>query len=296
MLAIPRRVPASSSFSLPGYVPLALERERHNMLGVKVKIGEKSAYLAVDTGAPAACIEKSMAATLGVKQLGTRRVKVNGQDAYVTIVPSIDFGSFQIQNVPATIMDLRKVNLASWRGGGAKMDGLLGVHTLLANKAILSPGDARLLFRAAAGNSDTLGPQLLKAGWMEVPIKIQKAYACVVLNIDGIPARFVIDTGSGFLTLDRAFAEKNNVARGGSRYSSTMIGREQRRTMLSKARSLSIAGRALWPVVMPIFDLSGFDPAAGDALPFGGLLGSEVLVRNAAIIDFGALKLYLKPQ
>lgn len=128
-----------------------------------------------------------------------------------------------------------------------------------------------------------------------MPIKIQNLNPYVVVHLNGVPARFILDTGSGFLAVDRTFAVKNGVARSGDPFTSTMINREDRTAMLGDARTLSIGGHGISPMPMALVDFSGF-ATTDDALPFGGLLGAEALIRNAAIIDFGNLKLYLKPR
>ena len=138
-----------------------------------------------------------------------------------------------------------------------------------------------------------LGPALRAAGLAEVPFTQTETHDCLVdVEINGVPARMILDTGAFLAGVDERFAPQLKTPLFNSQSGAIDAAGVISQTKYATLRSFKIGGV---PVKAPDVRVSkyGFYPASGGKVV--GLLGMDILGPNGTIIDFGAHKLYVIP-
>ena len=231
----------------------------------------------------------------------------------------------QITNASAVIMDKLKLGRAEFfnqpaRSVKLEMDyvnvkfaGLLGIDFLARNFCIVDCASKRLYVRAGEASSDqktALKETLLRSGYIEVRGWLRGGML-VEVEINNHRFNLMVDTGSDFTTLDSAEAKRlglspvkeDHPAIGSlmpEQYGGRMIGVGKvgaHEFKVATVRNMKLGKRTLSTVHVGTVDLSNWHlgkPGTAGANTYG-LLGSDLLRANGALIDFDSGTLWLAP-
>jgi predicted aspartyl protease len=294
----PRPQPALES---PQFQALSLERSRQNHLLVRAEINGKPALLGVETGAPVREIAASrrkhfeMSAIPGTSKLPPR-LMINGGFNLVTIAHRLRLGALTLVDEPMVAIDLSGPARAAHEFHEQELDGILGADILFPTQAVLDC-QAQVLFMKVDPDVPGTVPGVNHRGWKNIPIRVTKGWNLYVDGmLNGKAAQLMIDTGAFTTLIHRPFVRKMRLAVRDTPYTSGAVNLEVRGLQLATIRRFSVGPFLVKGKEVGVMDLEGL--IHGDLLqgapPVAGLLGSEFLRRNHAIIDFGTRTLYLK--
>lgn len=140
------------------------------------------------------------------------------------------------------------------------------------------------------GRRVDVGPGLRGAGLAEAPL-LQSSRVDVEIN--GAAGQMIVDTGSFVATLDRRFAEQNNLPLRGSFVGTVDVAGVRKKSELTFVQSFKIGSVQVSVPDLRLSNYAGFVTSSGKVI---GLLGMDILGRNGTIIDYGQQKLYFLPQ
>ncbi len=288
----------------PLFQALPLERSRQNHLLLRAEINGKRAFLGVDSGAPVSAVSASRRTYYGMSALpGTSklpsRLRINGGFNRVTIAHRLRLGALTLIDEPMVAVDLSTPARASREFHEEELDGILGADILFPTQAVLDC-DAQVLFMKVDPDAPGTVPGVnhsRQAGWKNVPIRVTKGWNLYVDGaLNGKPAQLMIDTGAFTTLIHRPFLREMRLPLRNTPYTSGAVNLDERGLQLATIRRFAIGPFLVKGKEVGVMDLKGL--IHGDLLqgtpPVAGLLGSEFLRRNHAIIDFGTRTLYLK--
>ncbi|MBA3543924.1 MAG: aspartyl protease family protein [Chthoniobacterales bacterium] len=285
----------------PVFQAIPLERSSQNHLLVRAEINGKPALLGVDSGAPVSAISAArrkyfeMSALPGGSKLPAR-LRINGGFNRVTIAHRLRLGALTLIDEPMVAIDLRAPARARKQSSEQELDGILGADILFPTKAVLDC-EAQVLFMKIDPDAPGNVPGVDRRGWKNVPIRVTKGWNLYVDGkLNGKPAQLMIDTGAFTTLIHRPFVREMRLPLRDTPYTSGAVNLEERGLQLATIRRFAIGPFLVKGKEVGVMDLQGL--IHGDLLkgepPVAGLLGSEFLRRNHAIIDFGTRTLYLK--
>jgi predicted aspartyl protease len=297
---VPRARPAPE-FESPVFQALPLERSRQNHLLVRAEINGKPALLGVDSGAPVSAISVKrrkhfeMTSLPGTSKLPPR-LRINGGFNRVTIAHRLRLGALTLVDEPMVAIDLSRPARAAREFHEQELDGILGADILFPTNAVIDC-EAQVLFMKIDPDTPGTVPGINRRGWKNVPIRVSKGWNLYVdTKLNGKPAQLMIDTGSFTTLIHRPFVREMKLPLRDTPYASGAVNLEERGLQLAVIRRFSIGPFMVKGKEVGVMDLKGL--IHGDLLkgepPVAGLLGSEFLRRNHAIIDFGTRTLSLK--
>ena len=299
-LAADRKRPAPE-LENPVFQALPLERSSQNHLLVRAEINGKPALLGVDSGAPVSAISASRRKYFGMSDLpGSSklppRLRINGGFSRVTIAKRLRLGALTLIDEPMVAIDLRAPARARKESREQELDGILGADILFPTKAVLDC-EAQVLFMKIDPDAPGNMPGGNRRGWKNVPIRVTKGWNLYVdSKLNGKPAQLMIDTGAFTTLIHRPFVREMRLPLRDTPYTSGAVNLEERGLQLATIWRFAIGPFLVKGKEVGVMDLKGL--IHGDLLkgepPVAGLLGSEFLRRNHAIIDFGTRTLYLK--
>ena len=285
----------------PDFQALPLERSRQNHLLLRAEINGKPALLGVDSGAPVSAISTARLAHFGMAALpGTSklpsRLRINGGFNRVTIAHRLRLGALVLVDEPMVAVDLSAPARASHEFHEQALDGILGADILFPTQAVLDC-EAQVLFMKVDPDAPGTVPGVNHRGWKNVPIRVTKGWNLYVdSKLNGRPAQLMIDTGAFTTLIHRPFVREMRLPLRNTPYTSGAVNLDERGLQLATIRRFAIGPFLVKGKEVGVMDLKGL--IHGDLLrgtpPVAGLLGSEFLRRNHAIIDFGTRTLYLK--
>jgi predicted aspartyl protease len=288
----------------PVFQALPLERSSQNHLLLRAEINGKRALLGVDSGAPVSAVSArrrdyyGMSALPGSSKLPSR-LKINGGYNRVTIAHRLRLGALTLIDEPMVAVDLSSPARVAREFHEQELDGILGADILFPTQAVLDC-DAQVLFMKVDPDAPGTVPGVsrsTRAGWKNVPIRVTKGWNLYVdSELNGKPAQLMIDTGAFTTLIHRPFVREMRLPLRNTPYTSGAVNLDQRGLQLATIRRFAIGPFLVKGKEVGVMDLKGL--IHGDLLqgkpPVAGLLGSEFLRRNHAIIDFGTRTLYLK--
>jgi predicted aspartyl protease len=280
---------------------LPLERSQQNHLLVRAFINGKPALLAVDTGAPVSAIAIDRRKYFGLKPIpGTSqlppRVKINGAFNNVAIAHNLRLGALNLVDEPMVTVDLSSSTKAAHLVHDQQTDGILGVDILFPTEAVLDCQSQTLILKMDPHRQGG-APGMDYRGFRSVPIQVTQGYNLYVDgSINGAPAKLMIDTGAFATLLHRQFVRRMKIPLRDTPFNSAGVNLEQRGVQIARIKHFSVGKIDIIGKEVGVIDLEGLIHGGMlDAMPpVAGLLGSEILQRQHAIIDFGTRTLYLK--
>jgi predicted aspartyl protease len=280
---------------------LPLERSRQNHLLVRAFINGKPALLGVDSGAPVSAIALDRVHHFGVKAAGANagvptRLQINGRYSGVMVAKSLRLGSLNLVDEPLVAIDLSGSSKAAKMTDEQAIDGILGADILFPTHAVLDC-QAQVLILKVDPDAQGGFPGMDYRGFSGIPIQVTPGDNLYVDGtVNGKRAKLMIDTGAFGTLLHQRFVRRMKIPLRDTPYSSAGVNLKQRGVQLATISRMSIGSVQMRSKEVGVIDLQGLiRNALLDATPpVAGLLGSEILRRYHAIIDFGTNTLYLK--
>ena len=290
-----------AAFDNSSFQALSLERSSQNHLLLRAEINGKPALLGVDTGAPVSAISASRRSHFGMTSIpGTSRLparlRINGGFSRVTIAHRMRIGSLVLIDEPMVAIDLSSPAKASRQFHEQELDGILGADILFPTQAVLDC-KKQVLFMKVDPDAPGTVPGVNHRGWKNMPIRVTEGWNLYVdSKLNGKPAQLMIDTGAFTTLIHRSFVKEMRLKTKDTPYTSGAVNLEERGLQLAVIRRFAVGPYLVKGKEVGVMNLDGL--IHGDLLqgepPVAGLLGSEFLRRNNAIIDFGTRTLYLK--
>lgn len=280
---------------------LPLERSRQNHLLVRAFINGKPALLGVDSGAPVSAIAIDRVDYFGLlpargSEGVPARLRINGRYNQVTIARTLQLGSLNLVDEPLVALDLDGPSKAAKRMKEQAIDGIIGSDILFPTSAVLDCR-AQLLILKLDPRVRGGAPGLDYRGFTRVPIQVTPGDNLYVDGkLNGTKARLMVDTGAFATLLHQPFVRRMKIPLRDTAFSSAGVNLKQRGVQIATISRFSIGSVHLRSKEVGVIDLGGLirNGLLEATPPVAGLLGSEILQRHNAIIDFGTKTLYLK--
>ncbi len=280
---------------------LPLERSKQNHFLVRAEINGKAALLGVDTGAPVSAISEKrrkhfkMSGIPGSSKLPPR-LRINGGFNRVTIAHRLRLGALTLIDEPMVAIDLSRPARAARDFNEQELDGIIGADILFPTEAVIDC-KKQVLFMKIDPDATGAMPGIDRRGWKNMPIRVTKGWNLYVdSKLNGKPAQLMIDTGAFTTLIHRPFVREMRLKTRDTPYMSGAVNLDQRGLQLAVIRRFAVGPYLVKGKEVGVMNLDGL--IHGDLLegkpPVAGLLGSEFLRRNNAIIDFGNRTLSLK--
>jgi predicted aspartyl protease len=276
-----------------------LSRSTGNHLFVSVRVNNRPARFAIDTGAALSIVDSNKAKLLGLsKGSGViqvpKQIEVNNRVVPVALVDSLYVGSDNLGSGPVALIDLRDFR-ARLRESGHRvtMDGIIGLDILQRYDAVIDCLHQRI-YLTVPGEDPRAIIQITKRGrYNAVPMRITHSGA---LEVEGRIGRnrysFVVDTG-GFATLvPSEVAKQNGIPVIGTTVNAKGIHSKERPVGVTIAPEFDLGNYPLGPAMIGVTGL----PEGPEDLryQFGGLIGADFFFERGGVIDIGRKTLYFK--
>lgn len=284
-----------------GYESIILKRDpEQNHLLVEGELNERKRTFLVDTGWSFTAVGKAAARDL--KTLGELDVKL--KDSFLGMVDrsslvlleKLKLGQAEFYNQPA------RVRSVSVPGVQSEYHGVLGADFLFRNFCLIDCLDRRLYVRAKELSVEArkvLEESLRISGAHPVALEYKPgaAMACKA-RVNNQPVKLLVDTGAIWSVLDEDEAKRLKLATRstGSRIMGVKgIGGTW--LQLAELKSFDLGTVQLRNVFFGVAETDrwGITDAKSAMPDVVGLLGSELLVLNGALIDCRGAKLWLNP-
>ena len=117
-------------------------------------------------------------------------------------------------------------------------------------------------------------------------------------KINGVSGRFILDTGASNTCVGIDKADQFKLVLKSSEIKAAGAGATEMETFVSEKNRLELGKWKMKKQQIVLFDLIHVNEAliAHQALPVDGIIGSDVLKKAKAIIDYGKKKVYLKSR
>ncbi|MGA8654748.1 MAG: aspartyl protease family protein [Chthoniobacterales bacterium] len=278
---------------------VSLSRSTGNHLFVPVRVNNRPAWFAVDTGAALTIVDTNKAKTLGLSARSEtvqlpRQIEVNDRTVPVAHVERLELGRDDLGAGPVALIDLREFR-GRLRGSNnlVTMDGIIGLDILERYAAVIDCQNQRIYLQTAGTRSQGIGPSLRGQRMNAVPMRITHSGA---LEVEGRIGRnlysFVVDTG-GFETLiPFSVAVQNGITVLRTTVNAKGIHSKEKPVGLALTPLLEIGKYSLGPTLVGVTGL----PEGPEDLryPFGGLIGADFFFDHHGVIDVGHKTLYFR--
>ena len=291
-----------------GYGMVPIQLPKPNLLVTPATINGKKVKLILDTGfsGEGIALDSAHARKLGLGEGTEKSEGVSATGKRVAFAKggsgSVLLGNAQIEGVPIFFANME--GLRNWgsfqtgshinRDSSLVADGFLSAGFLRTCSAVVDLHNRRLyLWPPGTGRRVALGPALTGLGLAAVPFT-QAGGDCVTeVEINGAPARMIMDTGATLTSVDSQFAVQMKASRQYSGFDSRDIAgvkTEASQTSQTPVRSFKIAGVQVRAPEVQVKKLACYSASGGKVV---GFLGMDILGQNWSIIDFGEQKLYI---
>ena len=304
--------------NVPGYVVLPLSlMDRANQATLRMSINGKPTMLMLDTGANVTILDQkfykgAVSASNNVKRDDLpielqKKLNANGQRAEIGYIDSLKAGPADFGKNMVLITDLAG-NFGTYNNYHmtGSISGLLGEDFLHKHGAIIDWARKGVYLNTDPSKRMKVGPGLVAAGWIAVPMaQANTRHFTVQATVSGKPVRLIVDTGAQFTTFAPGVVPltmhynrdtgSSMVRIASNAGTSRMVGSDA--TMFPAEVEHWKIGN--YEIASSLVAVHHFPPgllaqqSAGEG-PVLGLLGSEVLSKNHAIIDITGSTLYLK--
>ena len=285
------------------YEALPLERSSQNHLLVRAQINGKPAVLLVDTGAPLSAVAIDRAAHFGMDPVSARskiplRLNINGAFNAMSIARSLRLGALNLVDEAMVLIDFAYLRQSSGDQDEheRESDGIIGTDILSPLMAVLDYDRMLLVFKMDPRVSGPV-PGFNFRGYRRVRMHENEGYNLYVDgSINGTKARLMVDTGAFATLLHSQFVLRMKIPLHQTKLRSVGVNLAQSRVRLANITRFSVGSMDMRSHRVGVINLERL--VHGGLLdatpPVAGLLGSEMLQRYHAIIDFGTNSLYLK--
>lgn len=286
----------------PQYEALPLERSSQNHLLVRAEINGKPAILLVDSGAPLSAVASDRAAHFGMNPVSAKsripsRLNINGAFNSMSIARSLRLGALNLVDEAMVLIDF--AYLRQPKNGDdneRESDGILGTDILSPLKAVLDYDRMLLVLKIDPHVSGPV-PGFNFRGYRRVRMRESEGYNLYVDgSVNGTKARLMVDTGAFATLLHSQFVINMKIPLHQTKFRSVGVNLAQSRVRLANITRFSVGSMDMQSHRVGVINLERL--IHGGLLeakpPVAGLLGSEMLARYHAIIDFGTNSLYLK--
>jgi predicted aspartyl protease len=278
---------------------VSLSRSTGNHLFVPVRVNNRPAWFAVDTGAALTIVDANKAKTLGVSARSEtvqlpRQIEVNDRTVPVAHVERLELGADNLGAGPVALIDLREFR-GRLRGSNnlVAMDGIIGLDILERYAAVIDCQNQRIYLQTAGTRPQGIGANFRRQRMNAVPMRITHSGA---LEVEGRIGRnrysFVVDTG-GFETLiPFSVAVQNGVTVLRTTVNAKGIHSKEKPVGLALTPLVEIGKYSLGPMLVGVTGL----PEGPEDLryPFGGLIGADFFFDHHGVIDVGNKTLYFR--
>jgi predicted aspartyl protease len=276
-----------------------LSRSTGNHLFVPVRVNNRPAWFAVDTGAALSIVDSNKAKLLGLlKGHGViqvpKQIEVNNRIVPVALVDSLYVGRNNLGSGPVALIDLRDFR-ARLRESGHRvtMDGIIGLDILQRYNAVIDCRNQRIYLAAPGEDARSILKSTKRGRYNSVPMRITHSGALEVEGRIGLNRySFVVDTG-GFATLvPSEVAKQNGIPVIGTTLNAKGIHSKERPVGVTIAPEFNLGKYPLGPALIGVTGL----PEGPEDLryQFGGLIGADFFFERGGIIDIGSKTLYFK--
>jgi predicted aspartyl protease len=287
----------------PQYEALPLERSSQNHLLVRAEINGKPAVLLVDTGAPLSAVAIDRAAHFGMDPVSAKsripsRLNINGAFNSMSIARSLRIGALNLVDEAMVLIDFAYLRQSSKNEEEheRESDGILGTDILSPLMAVLDYDRMLLVLKIDPRVSGPV-PGFNFRGYRRVRMHESEGYNLYVDgSVNGTKARLMVDTGAFATLLHSQFVLRMKIPLSQTKFRSVGVNLAQSRVRLANITRFSVGSMDMQSHKVGVINLERL--IHGGLLdaspPVAGLLGSEMLQRYHAIIDFGTNSLYLK--
>jgi predicted aspartyl protease len=286
----------------PQYEALPLTRSSQNHLLVRAEINGKPAVLLVDTGAPLSAVAIDRATHFGMNPVSAKskipsKLNINGAFNAMSIARGLRLGALNLVDEAMVLIDFSYLRQSSGNGESEReSDGILGTDILSPLMAVLDYDRMLLVLKIDPRVSGTV-PGFNFRGHRRVRMRESEGYNLYVDgSVNGTKARLMVDTGAFATLLHSQFVLRMKIPLHQTQFKSVGVNLAQSRVRLANITRFSVGSLDMQSHRVGVINLERL--IHGGLLeaspPVAGLLGSEMLARYHAIIDFGTKSLYLK--
>jgi predicted aspartyl protease len=286
----------------PQYEALPLTRSSQNHLLVRAEINGKPAVLLVDTGAPLSAVAIDRAAHFGMNPVSAKskipsRLNINGAFNAMSIARSLRLGALNLVDEAMVLIDFSYLRQSKNAADNKReSDGILGTDILSPLMAVLDYDRMLLVLKIDPRVSGPV-PGFNFRGYRRVRMHESEGYNLYVDgSVNGTKARLMVDTGAFATLLHSRFVIRMKIPMRQTQFRSVGVNLAQSRVRLANITRFSVGSMDMQSHSVGVINLERL--IHGGLLdaspPVAGLLGSEMLQRYHAIIDFGTNSLYLK--
>ncbi|HWM24485.1 MAG TPA: aspartyl protease family protein [Chthoniobacterales bacterium] len=297
-LALARTRPPAENLQ---YQALPMERSSQNHLLVRAEINGKPAVLLVDTGAPLSAVALDRRSHFGMSPVTAKskipqRLNINGAFNSMSIARSLRLGALNLVDEPMVLIDFSYLRPPGNGKQERESDGILGTDILSPLKAVLDYERMLLVLKIDPRVPGSI-PGFDTRGHRRVRMHESEGFNLYVNgSVNGKAARLMVDTGAFATLLHSPFLRRMNIPSRQTKFRSVGVNLAQSRVRLATISRLSIGSMDMRSNNVAAINLAGLihEGLLEGSPPVVGLLGSEMLQRYNAIIDFGTHSLYLK--
>lgn len=280
-----------------------MERSSQNHLLVRAEINGKPAVLLVDSGAPLSAValdrrDHFKMSPVTAKSKVPQRLNINGAFNSMSIARSLRLGALNLVDEPMVLIDFSYLRPSAGDNGKREResDGILGTDILFPLKAVLDYERMLLVLKIDPRVPGPV-PGFDFRGHRRVRMHESEGFNLYVDgSVNGKAARLMVDTGAFATLLHSPFLRRMNIPLRQTKFRSVGVNLAQSQVRLATISRLSVGSMNMRTHDVGVINLGGLIHAGllEASPPVAGLLGSEMLQRYNAIIDFGTKSLYLK--
>ena len=140
---------------------------------------------------------------------------------------------------------------------------------------------------------------LASQGYVEIPLtRTSVGQIEVQAEVNGEEALLLVDTGASGTVFDEASAGRLRLISTGAGETAAGLGTSNQVTAMCHLESLQIGALRLAPVQIRIIDMSHVNLVLRQrgARACDGVVGADILIGRAAVIDYHNFKLYLRDE
>ena len=144
--------------------------------------------------------------------------------------------------------------------------------------------------------SITLNKFLKKSGYCSVKlIFLETKHYLIEAKLNGVSGRFILDTGASNSCICISLEDKFKLISKDSKEKASSATSQMTHTKISKSNAIQI-GKWENKIDLISFDMNHINSALNEKKinPIDGIIGSDVLKKSRAILDYKSNKLYLK--